>query len=361
MDMMLDAAVIGCGRMGAFTSASVRRFAPPCWLPLAHAEAVRSHPELRLAALCDSQADTLERAAREYRVTRCYLDPKRLFDEVRPALAGIATRTIGRSDILAHAISAGTGALHVEKPLCNSMRELAILETLFGRSDVFVSYGAIRRLLAPYRAALEQLRSGRWGELMEVQVNLGRSALYWTHPHSVDLLLFATGGREVESVSARLSGVVHGALATEIVSDPIIDSASLWFADGVEGRISRSPGADLLLSCANGQILVEGDGRAVVSYAPEGDDPYPARRDLPIVDAATAPGGTLAAISQLVDCLRGDASARAANAAHKGDILRGQRILFAMVQSHAQGGRPVSLSEVDADWVVLARSGSRYA
>lgn len=361
MDLMLDAVVIGCGRMGAFTSTSVQRFAPPCWLPLAHAEAIRSHPALRLAALCDTQADALQRAAGHYGIARTFLDPRHLFDKVRPALAGVATRTIGRADILAHAVAAGTRALHVEKPLCNSMAELAQLETLFGRSDLFVTYGAIRRSLAPYRAALGHVASGRWGEMLEVQINLGRSALYWTHPHSVDLLLFAAGDRAVEAVSARLSSVARGTHSMEVASDPVVESASVWFAGGVEGRITRSPGCDLALACESGVVLVEADGRTVLAYASDGDDPYPTRRALPVDDAASAPGGTLAPISQLVACLQGDTAAMAANALLKRDILRGQRVLFAMVQSHAQGGRPVALSEVDPGWSVLARSGTRYA
>jgi predicted dehydrogenase len=359
MDMILDAAVVGCGRMGAFTSEPVRRFAPPCWLPLAHAEAIRSHPGLRLTALSDTQADALARAAAHYGVQHTFLDPLRLFDELRPALACIATRTIARADIVAHAVASGTRALHVEKPLCNSMRELAMLETLFERSDVFITYGAVRRALAPYRAALEQVRSGRWGDLLEVQVNLGHGALFWAHPHSVDLLLFACAGRDIEAVSARLSGVEQGVNSMEVVSDPLIESASLWFAGGVEGRITRSPGCDLVMACRAGAVLVEGDGRSVIVYAPEGDDPYPTRRVLPVLESGR--GGSLAPIAQLVDCLQGDAAAVAANTSLKRDILRGQRVLFAMVQSHAQGGRPVALTEVDPQWSVLARSGSRYA
>ncbi len=358
---MIDAAVIGCGRMGAFTSDAVRRFAPPCWLPLAHAEAIRNHPALRLAALADTQADALERAAAHYGVAHTYLDPRRMIDDVRPSLAGIATRTIGRADILAHAVAAGTRALHVEKPLCNSMRELGALEALFAPEDVFITYGTIRRLLAPYRAAIEAVQSGRWGDLLEVQVNLGRGALYWTHPHSVDLLLYAAGGRAVESVSARLSGVEHGSHALEVESDPVVESASVWFTGGVEGRITRSPGSDLVLSCTGGQIAVEADGRTVTSYAPEGDDPYSVRRTLGSALTPDAPGGTLAPVSQLVACLQGDAAALTANAALKQDILLGQRILFAMVQSHAQAGRAVVPSEVDPGWSVLARSGTRFA
>jgi scyllo-inositol 2-dehydrogenase (NAD+) len=358
---LLDAAVVGCGRMGAFTSAAVQKFAPSCWRPLAHAEAIRSHPALRLAALADNEPQALDRAALHYGIERRYLDPRRLFDEVRPALAGIATRTIGRAAILTHAVAAGTRALHIEKPLCNTMAELSQLESLFDRDDVFATYGTIRRLLRPYRGAFAGAASGRWGELREVQVNLGRGALYWTHPHSVDLLLAATAGRDVQAVQARLSGVERGAHALEIDSDPVIESASVWFDGGIEGRITRSPGSDLVLACADAQIAVEADGRSASLYAPEGDDPYPTRRPLACDGVPDGPGGTLAPLSQLVACLQGNAAAQAANATVRNDILRGQRILFAFVQSHAQGGRAVTLDDVDPGWAVLARSGNRYA
>ena len=87
------AAVIGCGRMGAFTSESVIRYAPPFWLPLSHAEAISSHPGLALAAMCDIDGEALARAADKYQVERRFNDPIELLDAVRPTLLGIATRT----------------------------------------------------------------------------------------------------------------------------------------------------------------------------------------------------------------------------------------------------------------------------
>ena len=59
----MDAAVIGCGRMGAFTSEGVRKFAPECWFPLAHAEAIEAADGLDLVALCDPSEEGLARAA----------------------------------------------------------------------------------------------------------------------------------------------------------------------------------------------------------------------------------------------------------------------------------------------------------
>ena len=357
--MTFDAAVIGCGRMGAFTSPAVQRFAPPCWMPLAHAEAIRRHPSLVLQALSDVDPAALRRAAEAYGVARTFEDPRLLIEEVRPDLLGVATRTIGRAEILLRGVACGVRAFHAEKPLCNSMHELLELEAAFAPGDRFLTYGTIRRFLAPYRLAVEIARSGRYGALLEVQVNLGRGALYWTHPHSVDLLLFATGGAAVESVSARLSNVVIGEAACIVESDPVIESATVLFAGGIEGRITRTPGCDVVLACEQGQVIVEADGREVVTYVPAGDDAYCHRA--PVAVGQSAPAGTLAPVSHLVECMQGDPHAVRLNESTRRDVFMGQRILFGLLQSQARGGREVALAELAGDWVIRARSGGRHA
>jgi predicted dehydrogenase len=357
--MTLDAAVIGCGRMGAFTSPWVRAHAPACWFPLAHAEAITAHPSLKLSALADTNVDNLARAAQQYSVARTYEDPLKLIEEVRPALMGIATRTIGRADIIQAAVAAGTRALHVEKPLCTSSAELAALEKLLARDDVFVTFGAIRRHMQPYIAARNFVLSGALGELLEVQANMGNAPLYWAHPHSVDLLLFANQGAAVQSVSARLSGVEREGNA--VASDPCIVSAELLFNNGVIGRITRSPGCDLIFSCSKGAITVEADGAETFIYEAR-DGGYHRRfawTAPDASDASPAPGGTLAAMTQLVSCLDGNLSARTANAIVKHDIMAGQRMMFAMVQSD-RDGVAVSLDALE-DWTIWARSGALYA
>ena len=41
----IKSAVIGCGRMGAFTSENVKKHAPKCWFPLSHIEALINCPD----------------------------------------------------------------------------------------------------------------------------------------------------------------------------------------------------------------------------------------------------------------------------------------------------------------------------
>lgn len=354
----MEAAVIGCGRMGAFTSDAVRRFAPPCWLPLAHAEAIKGASGLELTALCDPDGEQLARAARCYGVTRTYSDHRALLAEKTPDLVGIATRTWGRADIIEDCYAAGVRAFHIEKPICNSVAELDRLTAVFAHDDVFVTLGAVRRHFAIYREAIARATSGRFGEMVDARVDLGEGALFWTHPHSVDLILLAAGPREVARVQAQL-GVVDRR-PDAIVNDPIVLGATIWFDDGFAGHIGRAPGADFHLACQSGRFAVLNDGHTLWQAEIVGDDPYPRLAEVPFTEDGQ-PQGARGPILQLAACLRGDPAARWDNAQLKRDILRGQRVLFAMVQSHLAGGCPIGLDAVDPDLVVEGRTGTFHA
>lgn len=358
---MIKAAVVGCGRMGAFTSEGVRRWAPECWFPLAHAEAIAAHPGLELAGLCDASAESLARAQAVYGAIPGFTEVGTLAAEVNPALVGIATRTIGRGEIIETLFAAGTRAFHIEKPLCNSVEELRRLEAIFARDDVFVTYGTVRRFFDICHDARELVRSGRFGRLVEIRANLGRGALYWGHPHSIDWILFAAEGRTITGVQARLGEIETGAQPHEIVNDPEILSASIWFDDGVAGHIGRGPGTDLVFSCEAGEVIVRSDGRGLEIAESRDGDPYLTREQVERGRTVSGPQGTLGPISELAACLSGSVQAMAANAVNKRDILLGQAVAFAFVESHRQRGRLVGLDDIDEATRILARTGGNYA
>ena len=225
-----------------------------------------------------------------------------------------------------------------------------------------MTIGALRRHLRVYQHALEQALSGQYVDLLAAHGEFGARTLYWSHPHTVDRLLFAAQGAGVEAVQARLGDVERsGAI---IRNDPVVLDASVWFEGGFSGHITRMPGTDWRLVCETAQIAVVANGASIwrsgQAKADVGEDPYhePERFDAPTPEH---PEGTLAPMRQLVACLRGDTRAIAANAQIKRDIITGQNILFAMVQSHLEGGRPVALDEVDPAMVVEGRTGGMPA
>ncbi len=353
----LRGAVIGCGRMGAFTSQSVREYGPAFFLPSAHAEAIAIAEGLELDALCDPDENALLPAGRQYGAERLYPSLEALLAQRAPDLVGLATRTPGRAAMIRDCIAAGTRALHVEKPLCSSFEELARLESAFARPDVFVTLGAVRRHLGVYQRALEQARSGVYGALLASHGEFGVRALYWSHPHTVDLLLFAAQGAPVEAVQARLGPVERD--GARILNDPLVHHASVWFEGGHSGQITSMPGNDWRLACESAQIAVVANGSSLwrsgrAQNAPE-TNPYHEPKRIDSL-AITRPEGALSPIRHLIACLHGDRAAITANAAIKRDIITGQKTLFAMVQSHLEGGRPVRLDEIDPKMVIEART-----
>ncbi len=361
MENYLTAAVIGCGRMGAFTSESVILHSPPCWLPLSHAEAISAHPRLKLKALCDTNPENLNRAAEKFSVKNRYDKPHDLLQSEKPNLLGLATRTLGRSELIHVAIGAGTKAIHAEKPLCNSVEELQSLQRLFKSEDVFVTWGAIRRFFGVYRQALSLANSGHYGALREVRVNLGAAPLYWTHPHSIDLILFAASGKRIEGVQARLDNVVSKGALSCIESDPRIIAASVYFEGGLAGHITQALGSDFVLSCENAEITVRADGIELDVYS-AGGAIYPSFSQLEI-EEDFCPTGTLGPFSHLVACLDGDRVNTILNGEIKRDIIKAQSVSFAMLQSHLEGSRIVDadMSSLDPNMTIFARTGERYA
>ena len=355
----MKAAVIGLGRMGAFTSENVKKNAPSIWFPLSHAEAINDHPDLKLSALCDINPVNVKKASEKYSVKKVYRNAEKLIREIKPILIGIATRTTGRADLIELCAVNEVKAIHTEKPLCNSIGELKKLTYLFGRDDFYVTWGAIRRFFGIYQKALSLAESGKYGIMREVRVNFGRAPLYWSHPHSIDLILFAASGRIVKQVQAKLTDVSNHTSSTIIENDPCIINASIYFEDGLVGLITQSIGSDFILSCESAEICVRGDGRYIEVYE-KSDGPYCYLNRIDYEDP-TKQFGTLAPINHLVQCLKSVDEAINENKLLKKDILLAQSILFAMVQSHIENGKPVFLNEIDDSLSIIGVSDGNPA
>ena len=138
------------------------------------------------------------------------------------------------------------------------------------------------------------------------------------------------------------------------------DVAEGWFADGVAGHVSRASGHTVILSCGEAEIAVENDGQCISILARRGADPYLYRMP-PQEDRSMAAQGTLAPISHLVRCMAGDAGQMAENAWLKTQIIQGQQILFAMVQSHIEDSKLIRAEDIDPGMSILAKSGGHYA
>jgi scyllo-inositol 2-dehydrogenase (NAD+) len=356
----MRAAVIGCGRMGAFTSENVLNFAPKCWLPLSHAEAITAHQNLKLAALCDSNLNVLEVAAKKYSVNSTYLNANDMFANEVLNLLCISTRTLGRSNLICDASAFGIRAMHVEKPLCNTYDEYEKLKALFSNEKLFITWGAIRRFLPAYKKAVKMANSGAYGELREIRVNQGSAQLFWTHPHSLDLILFAAGERKIQSIQGSLLCNQTEHRPVKLDEDPILSFSVIQFSDGVNGIISQAQGMDLMLTCKDAEIIVASDGREIRIRAPEGGNVYPVDNPFAL-DDLDEPTGTLAPITHLVNCLQGNHYEIQKNMIIKKDILLTQWLMFAIAESHANSGARVYPNKSFSGMQIWAKTNGKFA
>jgi scyllo-inositol 2-dehydrogenase (NAD+) len=346
----LRGAVVGCGRMGAFTSPLMQKWAPSCWHPLSHCEAISTTSGIELSAVCDVDEALLSRVTALYPTTRAFRSHTDLIDQIAPDILGIATRTPQRPGIIEYAVSNGVRGLHLEKPLCNSLSELDRLQLLLESREVACTYGTLRRYIPIFALARGLALSGRFGPLQQIEVRFGAASLMWTHPHSFDLLLFMAGDADVSTVSARFAATERR--GAQLDGDPIVRSVLVEFATGVTGLISQAGGNDVTLSCRDGAVTVESGGRRIRwRESSGGGDPY---WDAQGVDAFVGgEGGTRLAVERLVGALGGTSPEHAA--ADRRALLMGHRVLLAAVQSHLEDGRATRLDQLDPTLAVSGR------
>ena len=356
---IIKACVVGCGRMGVFTSPKVRRFAPRCWFPLSHAEAIASIPGMSLEALCDSNQSKLQAAGKKFPKARLYTDFNKLLESEKPDLLTIATRTPGRARLIAEAVAAGVRALHVEKPLCNSMAELKMLERLFRKRNLYVTYGTLRRYQKIYQHAVEIAHSGKYGKLLEVSAEFGAGTLAWCHPHSIDCLLFAARQKKIIDVQAHLGKIVFGKSRNHIRNDPLVLSGNMYFEDGLCGTISMKLGMDLVLSCEKAQITVRADGRSLGLKKLNAGGYFEPEKKLGFGKALYS--GSAAPLAFLKMCLQKKRWARKESKTLKTDIINSQKAIFALIDSAQKKSNKKAFLKLNNNYSLIAETRSLYA
>lgn len=352
----LRVALVGCGRIGAHTPPHVRAACPPGWLPLNHAEAVTTTPGLELVAVCDTDAARAEATAKEFGAPRWFSDYRKLIEEVRPDLISIATRTDGRCDIIEFAATRGVRGIHAEKPLGRSRAECQRALRACATQGVKLSYGTTRRYMDAYREAKQLLTEGSFGGLQQITLEFGRSALLWTHPHSVDLAMFFSGATGIEFVQATCAipaEAVHGHVVDD---DPKLENAFIQFTNGVRATLTCAGGLHTNLAGEHGTLTIGADGSWLEwnrKAAPA--DAYPLAHERRMSVATMS--GTQRAFAELAAAVRTGGALGITPEA----IALGCDAIFAIAWSSLHGGRRVSPAEVPAELTLTGRAGNLYA
>lgn len=357
----LNAATIGCGRMGAFHSQTVAAHAPAFWMPISHLGAITALDGMTALACCDPSDDHRARAAAQFDVPHAYDSHKALLENHAIDILTIATRTPQKTEIILDALAAGVRAIHVEKPLCNTAQELAQLEQAVTDCGAWMTYGAIRRFLPAYTQALAHAQTPEFGPVTDIHVEMGKAPLMWALVHALDQLIYFAGGAKPVQVQAWFEHLeIDPDQPHTVRNDPKFHAATVLFEGGITGRIGGTGGDAVTISSASARVEVFGDGLQVFASAVPQDGIYQHRQEIPVA-AEDRPGGTAAALAQLQGALAGGSTAKASTRAATDAIFASQHLIFDMVQSHLSGGAVVGYRSYARDIAVLGLTGGRPA
>ena len=222
------AAVIGCGRIGAFIDNEST--SPHAW---SHAAGYVACPRTELAALSDQRAEVMDRAGERYGVPpeRRYRDYREMLERERPQIVSVATQPEQRAEIVTYAAEHGARAIYAEKPMAASLGQADAMLAAVERHGVAFNMGTNRRWEAPYDAMKELIHGGPYGRLLSMTIHQGHG-LFNMGSHVFDLFLWLNDDQPVEWVQFHLTNGGDDLAGGLLDGDPS-GGGRLQFANGV--------------------------------------------------------------------------------------------------------------------------------
>ncbi len=222
------AAVIGCGRIGAFIDNEST--SPHAW---SHAAGYVACPRTELAALSDQRAEVMDRAGERYGVPpeRRYRDYREMLERERPQIVSVATQPEQRAEIVIYAAEHGARAIYAEKPMAASLEQADAMVAAVERHGIAFNMGTNRRWEAPYDAMKELIHGGRYGRLLSMTIHQGHG-LFNMGSHVFDLFLWLNDDQPVEWVQFHLTNGGDDLAGGLLDGDPS-GGGRLQFANGV--------------------------------------------------------------------------------------------------------------------------------
>ncbi len=166
---MLQVACIGVGGMGGHTM-----------------NAVASHPNVKITAICDVDSNFLDQAAKKYPDASRHKDWRELLADHADQFDAV---TIGTPDHM-HAAPAVTAIrankhLYLQKPMATTLHECRVITREAASAGVITQLGNQGRSSIESRMAVELIRSGAVGKIKEVILWENKKLSWW--PKNTDI------------------------------------------------------------------------------------------------------------------------------------------------------------------------------
>jgi len=334
------AAVIGCSRMGGFIDNEVVG-APKHVPPYSHAAGFFTCERTELVACADLRVDVMEQFGLRYNIPKSgqYTDYREMIEKEKLDIVSVATQPEPRADIVIYAANHGIKAIYAEKAMAASLAEADAMVEALERNNVAFNLGTNRRWSVAYDKMKEILDSGELGTLKNLII-YNNGTLFNTASHCLDLIMRLNNDQLALWVQGHLPDSDHMFDGDHLYEDPRGEGI-IRFANGVTAYAMLTPrNIEFEAICDNGVITALNDGmewqvRRRVPVDPQG------RTGLVFTEAPDVPpaSSTLRLIEDLVHSLdTGEPPRCGARTA-----LASTELIFALIESHRQGGARVTL------------------
>jgi hypothetical protein len=179
------------------------------------------------------------------------------------------------------------------------------------------------------------IERGDIGEVQAVVANCGISVAQWGHTHAADMMLFFALDSEAEFAQGTVQAEAADWEGDRLTIDPRISNGYVKFKNEIHAYLVGTPGWEFEISGTEGQLRTLSNG---MGYSLRKKDENGELRPVPAPEAVIE-SGTLRGMEDIVRALDEDGDTQ-------GNLplaCRSQELIFALVESHRQGGARVAL------------------
>ena len=339
MRRVYRAGIIGCGRKAATLDDEDRCRVNYSIPPDAHAAAYQQVQDVALVAAADPNGSKRHLMQDRWNVPAVYEDYRDMLAREALDLVSVTTRAPLHAAVTIAAAAAGVRGVLCEKAMATSLQEADAMIEACARAGTRLVVNHTRRWHPTYARAAEIVRGGAIGAL-RCLVGVCPGPLIHNGTHLFDLMRFFGGD------AAWLSGEVRPGVAEDAPG-----RATIAFRSGAVGFVDLDShlGLALELQGTAGRLFVDHaeEGFAIWAYrdppSSSGRAWYqgtPCReRTVQHLDSRGGGGTLVAAIEELIDCIKYDREGRSTGQ----DGRAALELALAVYHSHAHGGVRVTL------------------
>jgi predicted dehydrogenase len=260
---------------------------------LVHAATVRTHPDVEIAAFCDTSKFMVDSLKTFFPGARFFEDYRSMLGEIPLDVVFITTPSGSHAAIAGHCAAAGKHVF-VEKPLATTMEEATAVAEAVTQSRIRSQVGYVCRYAPTFEKAREILHSGAIGRVVnfasvkyssDVTRRVEKSWRFMRKSpqgggggvvnefacHGIDLLVWFFG--EPESVSARMESWYSAEVEDYVHAAFVYDGFSGWIDSSWSMQDYRKPYNRIEVTGDNGKLIVtDSELRWFVRAAHAGND-----------------------------------------------------------------------------------------